>query len=657
MQVVNITTIDMAIVLAYLAITVGLGWFVSKQANQGLRGYFLGGNNVRWPILGVSNASGMFDVAGTMWMVYLLYVYGLKSVWIPWLWPIFNQIFNMVYLSGWLRRSGVLTGAEWITFRFGEGLGARVSHLVVVIFALFNVLGFLAYGFIGIGKFVAVFFPFDLVTALSLETLLPAGTQTLTATDPIRISAYDDLNARIYGLIFVALTSVYVIKGGLRSVVFTEVLQFFVMGIACIGIAVVAMQAVTAEQIAAATPQGWDSLWFGMQLDLDWSNIMPAVNERIALDGYDAFGSFMMLVIFKGISQSLAGLPPNYDMQRVLSTRSPIEAAKMSGMISVVLLPTRYLMITGLTVLALVYLQPELSAMGSEIDFEAILPLSMVRFVPPILLGLLLAGLISAFMSTFAATLNAAPAYVVNDIYKRYMNKDASERHYVIVSYAVSLVFVIVSTGIGLMLPSVNSAILWVVSALYGGYAAANILKWYWWRFNGYGFAWGMGAGLAAAVILPFTGWDPLQAFPLTFVLCLVGCYGGTWMTPPTDMETLKVFYARTRPWGFWEPVRLALEEERQSPVRANPNLRSDMMNVVVGTVWQTALTAAPVFFVIKEWYGFAGAMAVILGCSIWLKRFWWDRLEETHALPDETLPALEPSSATLDAPYLGGAR
>ena len=93
------------------------------------------------------------------WLVYLLFIYGLKSVWIPWLWPVFNQIFLMVYLSAWLRRSGVTTGAEWITTRFGTGRGARLSHLIVVIFALVSVIGFLTYGFKGIRNCIPISFP------------------------------------------------------------------------------------------------------------------------------------------------------------------------------------------------------------------------------------------------------------------------------------------------------------------------------------------------------------------------------------------------------------------------------------------------------------------------------------------------------------------
>ncbi len=77
----------------------------------------------------------MFDISGTMWLVTLAFVYGIKSIWIPWLWPVFNQIFLMVFLSAWLRRSNVTTGAQWIETRFGKGKGSSLSHGIVVVFA------------------------------------------------------------------------------------------------------------------------------------------------------------------------------------------------------------------------------------------------------------------------------------------------------------------------------------------------------------------------------------------------------------------------------------------------------------------------------------------------------------------------------------------
>ena len=111
---------------------------------------------------------------------------------------------------------------------------------------------------------------------------------------------------------------------------------------------------------------------------------------------------------FKGVLASLAGPAPNYDMQRILATRNPREASLMNGMVTVVLMFPRYLMIAGITVLALAFCMPALKSQGNP-DFEKILPLVLSGQVPTGVLGFLLAGLAAAFMSNFAATLNAAP--------------------------------------------------------------------------------------------------------------------------------------------------------------------------------------------------------------------------------------------------------
>ena len=224
--------IDIAIILAYLATSVLVGYWVSHRASRDMKAYFLGGNTMPWYVLGVSNASGMFDIAGTMWLVYLLFIYGLKSVWIPWLWPVFNQIFLMVYLSAWLRRSNVMTGAEWIVTRFGSGRGARLSHLIVVIYALVSVIGFLTYAFKGIGKFATNFLPWQ-------------------------------LSANQYALILMGITTFYVVKGGMFSVVITEVIQFSILSVASIAIGLIAMTRVSPEMLHRAVPAGWDRLFFG----------------------------------------------------------------------------------------------------------------------------------------------------------------------------------------------------------------------------------------------------------------------------------------------------------------------------------------------------------------------------------------------------------
>lgn len=610
-------TIDLIIIGLYVLITVVIGFVIAKRASKNIRSYFLGGNTIPWYMLGLSNASGMFDISGTMWMVYLLFVYGLKSVWIPWLWPVFNQIFLMIYLSIWLRRSGVMTGAEWITFRFGTSKGAHLAHIIVVVFALFNVIGFLAYGFIGIGKFAATFLPFQL------------------AADPT-------VNSNLYGLIITAITTLYVVKGGMFSVVFTEVLQFFIMTIACIAVGIIAMNQVSPEMLNAVIPEGWRSLWFGWRLDLDWSGIMEAANTKIAEDGWELFSIFFMLMLFKGYLQSAAGPAPNYDMQRILSAKTPREAAKMSGLVSAVLLVPRYMLVAGLTILALVFFSDQLGAMGEDVDFELVLPFAMREFIPAGLLGLLIAALLAAFMSTFAATVNAAPAYIVNDIYKRYINPDAPPKRYVHLSYVTSVLVVVIGTAFGFMIESLNSVVQWIVAALYGGYTAANLLKWYWWRFNSYGYFWGMLAGILAAMVVPalLPHLTALYSFPIILILSVIGCIAGSYLTPPDDETVLKTFYLKVRPWGFWQPIHDKVVAEHPE-VQQNGAFKRDMVNVALGIAWQTALTAAGIFLVIEAWRPLLITVAVILATTILLKLNWYDRLED---YPSDYTPADPPS-------------
>ncbi len=623
----NLHYIDLGIIILYLITTIFIGYWVSNRASKNIQSYFLGGNSLPWYFLGVSNASGMFDIAGTMLLVYWLSVYGMKSVWIPWVWPVFNQIFLMVYLSPWLRRSNVMTGAEWIKTRFGEGTGAKWSHIVVVIFALVSVIGFLSYGFKGIGKFTTAFLP-PLVTSVEM------------------LAKHPQINENLYALILMAITTFYVVKGGMFSVVITEVIQYAILTIAALAIGIIAINQVSPEMLNAVIPDGWKEIGFGARIGLDWTHLgegaspkLNAFSEWIANDGYEMFGLFFVMVLFKGIFISAAGPAPNYDMQRVLSTRTPSEAAKMSSLVSVVLNPSRYFMVAGLTILALVHFDKLYTASLTEPDFESILPQVLATYVPVGLLGFLMAGLLAAFMSNFAATVNAAPAYIVNDIYKRFINPNASDKKYVRLSYISSLGIVVIGVSIGFMITSINDVVLWITSALWGGYTAANVLKWYWWRFNGFGYFWGMVSGLAASLILPFFSHSGLSMFPLThnfnmnafpiiFLISIIGCVAGTLLTAPESDETLKKFYKQVRPWGFWKPVHKMVVAEDPT-FEANKDFKRDMFNVGVGIVWQTSLVAFPVLLIIREWKAFFVAVAIIAVTSVILKFTWWNKLKD----------------------------
>lgn len=618
-----LTTLDLMIIGVYLASTVAIGLLLKKRASKNLDSYFLGGKTLPWYMLSLSNASGMFDISGTMWLVTLLFVYGLKSIYIPWLWPVFNQVFLMVFLSIWLRRSNVLTGAEWIRTRFGDGTGGKLAHSVVVAFAVISVLGFLAYGFVGIGKFTEIFIPWS----------------TVAPYVPFHVSP--EYVPHFYGIIFTAIATFYVMLGGMLSIVWADVLQFSIMAVSAIAIAFIAMTTVSHEELMAATPEGWASPAVEWSLALDWTGIINEVNAKINNDGYGLFGIFVMMLLFSGIMKSAAGPAPNYDMQKILATKSAKEAAKMSGFVSVVLMPIRYLMIAGFAVLALVFYHRLNLESGGQIDFERILPSAISQFAGPGFRGLILAGLLAAFMSTFASTVNSAPAYLVNDIYKRYINPEASAKNLIRMSYIVSVMVVVVSVCIGLFITSINSVLQWIVSGLWGGYTITNILKWYWWRLNGMGYFGGMLVGIVGAMIFPSIGAAifpevasdimPLYLFPLIVLVSGVAAVVTSLLTEIDNEEGLKAFYKQTRPWGFWGPIHDKVVADDPSFTK-NPNFKRDMFNIVVGIIMQTSLVALPIFFVIKETMPTLATLGFALVAAAILKKTWYDNICETSA-------------------------
>ncbi len=604
--------IDIAIVVLYLLMMLMLGWFLRKKARQNKESYLMGGKKLPWYLLGLSDAADMFDISGTMWMVSLCFVYGLKSIWIPWLWPVFNQIFNMMFLAKWLRRSNADTGAEWLATRFGlKGKGVTSSHSVVVAFALIGCLGFLAYGFIGLGKFIEIFVPFNLI-----QPYLP-------------FHIAQQYVAHFYGIIFTLFAMFYSILGGMHSIVLGDLIKYIIMTVGCVAIAIIAFLHLQGHSLNV--PSGWSNPFFGWHLNLNWSGIVADANKKIADDGFGLFGLFFMMMLFKGVFSSLAGPAPNYDMQKILSTKSPKEASKMTGFVSIVLLPIRYLMIIGLTVLALLYYnQLDLSDGMGHTDFERILPGAINSFLPVGILGLVLTGLLGAFMGTFSGTMNAAQAYIVNDIYLKYINPNAPNKRVIYMNYLSGIVVVAIGVLLGFFTKDVNSILQWIVSGLYGGYIASNVFKWYWWRFNANGFFWGMLAGIAGALVFSrfFDGIQFLYYFPVLFLISIAGCLVGTYSAPPTETAVLKNFYTTVRPWGFWKPIHQLVINDDPSFV-ANKRFKLDMFNVALGIIAQLCLTILPMYVVLWMKLPLLVTVIILTVIMIILKKTWWNKLED----------------------------
>ena len=608
----KLNPIDIAIIALYLLSTIFIGLWYRKKARRSKESYLLGGKSLPWYKLGLSDASDMFDISGTMWMVTLCFVYGMKSIWIPWLWPVFNQVFLMMYLSRWLRRSNASTGAEWLATRFGKaGPGVSASQIIVIAFALLSCLGFMAYGFIGLGKFIEIFVPWDMIKGYI----------------PFNVPA--QYVPHVYGVIFTLFAMFYSILGGMHSIVVGDMVKYGIMTVACVWIGFIAATHLQSHQLNV--PNGWFSPFFGSHLGLNWTGIITEVNAKIKSDGYSLFALFFMMMTFKGFFAALAGPAPNYDMQKILSTHSPEEASKMSGFVNIILLPIRYTLIISLTILGLLYYhQMNLKDATGAIDFERILPAVINNFLPVGLVGLLLAGLLGAFMSTFSGTMNAAQAYIVNDIYLKYVNPEASNRRTIAMNYLVGIVVVAMGVILGFFVRDVNTVLQWIVSALYGGYIASNVLKWHWWRFNASGFFWGMLAGIATAMVFSLLIPDNqlLYWFPLLFAVSMAASIADSYAVEPTDMAVLKSFYANVRPWGFWEPVKQAVLADDPS-FQSNKNFKINMFNVVIGTIAQCCLTILPMYLVLQQKMPLLVTVCILAIVVVILKKTWWNRLKE----------------------------
>jgi Na+/proline symporter len=288
-------------------------------------------------------------------------------------------------------------------------------------------------------------------------------------------------------------------------------------------------------------------------------------------------------------------------------------------------------MIIGLTVLGLLYYnQLNLKDATGNVDFEKVLPATINQFLPVGILGLVLTGLFGAFVGTFSGTLNAAQAYFVNDVYLKYINPTANNKKVITANYLSGLVIVAIGIFLGFLAKDVNSILQWIVSALYGGYIAANVFKWYWWRFNASGFFWGMFAGVAGALVFSrfFNGIEFLYYFPVLFLISIAGCLAGTFSSPPTSTDVLKKFYSTVKPWGFWQPIHQLVVADDPS-FKANKRFKLDMFNVVLGIIAQCCLTALPMYLVLWMKLPLLITVIILLLIIVILKKTWWNKLED----------------------------
>jgi solute:Na+ symporter, SSS family len=639
----KLSTLDLTIISLYFFMMILIGFVMKNRAKKSKDNYLMAGKKLPWYMLGLSDASDMFDISGTMLLVSMAFLYGFKSVWIPWMWPVFNQVFLMVFLSKWLRRSNATTGAEWLETRFGStDVGVKQSHAIVVVFALMLCVGYMAYAFVGVGEFLEIFIPYE--TIKEVVPFLNYHLENIATGSPEFASALiqaKSATAQFYGVSICLVATFYSIIGGMHGIVLADFIKYMIMIVCSIFVGTIAMQqlAHSGINIADRLPLGWDNPLFGKEIGLDWDTILPAAGKKLESDGYKLFSAIVSMMFFSGVLKSLAGPAPNYDCQKILSTKSAEEASKMSGFISIILLPIRYFMVMGLCVLGIIFFKDlSLSHHAEGVNFESIMPAVINKYLPTGLVGLVLAGFLGAFMSNFSGTLNAGQAYLVNDIYLKFINPTANRKRVINISYLSGIMMVILGIGLGLLIKDVNMIFNIITAGLYGGFVCANVLKWYWWRFNANGYFWGMFAGIVASAIPPilsvtgithyFDGTRMLYFFPIFFIIQLVVCVLASYAAPPTDKATLIKFYKDVRPWGFWKPIHdhIAITDPT---IEKNKNFKTNMLNIFLGITGQILLTLLPMYLILSKWTSMCIVLTLFLLIVVIMRKTWWKRLTD----------------------------
>ena len=591
------STVDLIIVIIYLLAIVIIGLLMQKKASQGIDSYFLGNRKLPWWVLGASGMASNTDIAGTMINTAFIYALGTKGFFIEIRGGVtLIMAFLMVFMGKWNRRSQVMTQAEWMHFRFGTGKEGDFARIISAIAAIVMTVAMVTYFVIGAGKFVGEF--------LGIE--------------PIYAS-----------LLMVVLAMIYTVASGLYGVVWTDVFQgVFIFGV-ILYITGTAMSTVNLPQEFFVSVPMVDGSFTAIKTTLaEWSRIIPP-NEMNMPEGstfaiYNLFGIAIMFYLFKVTLEGASGAG-GYMLQRYFAAKSDREAGMLS-LFWTCLLAFRWPLIASFAMLG-VYHGIET---GSVIaDPELVLPTVIKNYIPAGVRGLLIAGLMAAAMSTFDSTVNAGAAYWVKDLYQTYLNPRASEKDLMIQARLASVGIVILALLFSLTISNINEIWGWITMGIGAGMFIPQVIRWYWWRFNGYGFAIGTAVGMTAAILTKaFAGPIPeYTSFLIASGSSLAGCILGTLLTPATENSVLENFYKVTRPFGFWSHIRGSLPEAVQSKV--NQENRRDIIATFFAVPWQVVLFLTGMMIVMKQWSNAMNLFAILVILSAGLYWFWFRHLSD----------------------------
>ena len=603
----NLSGIDQIIVVLYLATIMAIGFAMKRKAAKGMSSYFLGGRQLPWWALAMSGSSSYFDITGTMWIVSTFIALGLKGMWVHMLWGFPITAFYLAYMGKWIRRSDAMTGAEWMRTRFGSGKAGDIARLSYTLFAVLTITALLGYGAIGMGKFGAIFLPFS---------------------------------PTVCAFLILGVTGAYVVLGGFHGIVRVEIVQTIVLSAGAIAFAIIGYSHFNATEFAAKIPAGWGDIW---------PSVRPEAFQGLVSGGtdYSFFGALVAVWVAKGLLLCLSGPEQLYDFQRFLAAKDERDASKLGALWGAIH-TVRWCFAMAIAVMAIMGIGNVALDEKLRADPETALPLIIGSMLPIGVVGFMLAALLSGFLATFSSTVNGGAAYLVKDIYQRYINPDADNKKLVRVSYVSSALLILTGLVISIFGTSINTAFLWIFGTLAAGILPPNVLRWYWWRLNGQGYSAGVFGGMALSLgqvfFDQFVFAEPLPlyiGFPVIAITSTILTIVVSLLTEPTDRETLSNFYRKVQPSGFWAPVQ-EMVVSNDPGFKKQLSFSVEFFNTIVAMIGITALYVSMLYLVLHRLSVGFGLLATTLVCVVVLYFTWYKTLPPPSEPPSEEEQNLE---------------
>ena len=659
-----LTGMDYSVIGIYFGVLLFIGWYLKSRASKNIEHYFLGGKKLPWWALGVSGMAAWLDMTGTMVIVSFLYLLGPRALFIELRGGVgLVLVFMMIWVGKWHRRSGVMTGAEWMVFRFGKDLWGTLARLSQVFAQLIFAVGMLAYALKGCGLFLSMFLPFSPLTC---------------------------------SLLIIGITTIYTLQAGFYGVVVTDIFQSLCILAGVVFVVILAVTKVYGTDLAAVAEsvtgnQNWTAT------SLQWRTEMPAGYENYSLITLVVF-FYLLKTIVQGagipgdskyfgaknsrecgllsmmcgltlmirwplmIGFAILGIFLVKDMfpdQTILLEASTlikshvgnIESIHWPGMLSKIIndpasFPAE--MITGLQQLFGENWAMKLNLLSYEgtVNPERILPAVLLMEIQPLFRGLILVALLAAAMSTISISINMTTAFLIRDLYQAYLRPKAHNRELIYASYIITVLLVLAGILMAYSTENINDIWGWLMMGLAGGMIVPLALRFYWWRFNGSGFAIGTFLGIFAALIQRFFLHNLSEGyqFALTISIGFAASLIGTYLTAPTERGALETFYKKTRPFGWWSPLKDVLSASMYTAMVKEH--RNDLIALPFAMVWMVTMFLLPMQLMIKSFSAFGITLVFFLIACAGMYKFWYLNLdsptEQIEEAPIELVQATD---------------